>query len=112
MRRPLALVLLLACAPAFAAESAGVSRVNVRKLALIPTIAGAASLLTGVGLLIATAVRPDESMQHAGWTAFGVGLGLIVVGALTCALGGAPPKVTATVTLVPGGAGLAAAGVW
>ncbi len=108
--RALALALLITAAPALAQD--GLRRVNVRKLAIIPTAMGAASLLTGAGALGWGYARSDPGFQHAGWTAFGVGLGLIVIGALTCALGGAS-KVSATVTLAPGGgAGIAAFGVF
>lgn len=106
----LVLAALLTASTALGAD--GVRRVSVRKLALIPTLAGAATLLTGTALLSVGYARADAGFQHAGWTAFGVGLGLVAIGALTCALGGAS-KVSATVMLSPDGtAGLAAFGVW
>ena len=110
LARKVLLAVLLTASTALGAD--GVRRTNVRKLALIPTVAGAATLLTGTALLGAGYARGDAGFQHAGWTAFGVGLGLIAIGALTCALGGAS-KVSATVLLAPDGtAGLAAFGAW
>jgi len=109
--RTLALILLVVAAPVAAQD--GVRRVNVRKLAIIPTVMGAASLLGGVGALGWGYAKNEPGFQNAGWTAFGVGIGLIVIGALTCALGGASSsKVSASVMLSPNGAGIAASGVF